>query len=252
MTLRPGYTNAPLELVVFELAHPPSPLRQDEVYAVKSVLGDLAPIARLEVEGGPLLMSRGRHLNISFGPEALTISTTSYEGWPGFRTTIEAAIRARHGISPIDASERVGLRYINEIRVPQPPAGDGDVDWSEWLVPSVTAPAFDLDGDSLHLQVHRGLAAFSLDEEGDVVAVRYSAAREEAIESTPTLVRRSPSPGGPFFLLDTDASWTRADSARLETFDVESTLATCDRLHAPIGTIFEKLITDRLRKEVLL
>lgn len=49
--------------------------------------------------------------------------------------------------------------------------------------------------------------------------------------------------------MDIDSFWAPSDG--FPEFDIEMLLAMCDDLHAPVRSLFERLITDRLRKEVL-
>ena len=44
-------------------------------------------------------------------------------------------------LAPIDAYHRVGLRYIDE----SASLGEGLVDWSEWINPSLLGPSRRLD-----------------------------------------------------------------------------------------------------------
>jgi uncharacterized protein (TIGR04255 family) len=48
--------------------------------------------------------------------------------------------------------------------------------------------------------------------------------------------------------MDIDSFWT--PSRDVPEFDVKTLLTTCDELHAPVGKLFERLITERLREEV--
>ncbi|MFC2725538.1 MAG: TIGR04255 family protein, partial [Bifidobacterium dentium] len=65
--------------------------------------------------------------------------------------------------------------------------------------------------------------------------------------STPQLRRPLPSPG-PLFKLDIDSYWQPDD---IPVFDPNRILAIADKLHDPVRSMFEGLITNRLRNEVL-
>lgn len=77
--------------------------------------------------------------------------------------------------------------------------------------------------------------------------LRYGPREGFAVEPGGDLKRSTPTPG-PFFLMDIDSFW--APSEGVPEFAVTALLATCDELHAPVRTWFERLVTDRLRAEV--
>ena len=62
------------------------------------------------------------------------------------------------------------------------------------------------------------------------------------------LKRSTPAPG-PYFLLDIDSFWTPSDD--VPVFDEDKIVSVCDDLHSPVRDMFEGLITERLRQEVL-
>lgn len=57
------------------------------------------------------------------------------------------------------------------------------------------------------------------------------------------------SPPGPLFKLDIDSFWHAADE--VPEFGVDLILNQADALHEPVRYVFESLITDRFREEVL-
>ena len=57
-----------------------------------------------------------------------------------------------------------------------------------------------------------------------------------------------PAPG-PFFLLDIDSFWQPSEVS--PTLELNSVLGELDELHMPVREMFESLITEKLRKEVL-
>ncbi len=68
------------------------------------------------------------------------------------------------------------------------------------------------------------------------------------MQSTPELRRPLPPPG-PLFKLDIDSYWQSDDE--VPEFEKKGILAKTDELHEPVRGVFENLITDRLREEVL-
>ncbi|MFN2418810.1 MAG: TIGR04255 family protein [Candidatus Limnocylindria bacterium] len=64
----------------------------------------------------------------------------------------------------------------------------------------------------------------------------------------PTLLRRRHTyPAGPFFVLDFDSYWLRHPD-RIDELDPQRITDLLDQLHAPVGEMFQRSITDRLRE----
>lgn len=64
------------------------------------------------------LVGRDRRTAITFRSDAMTVEVTDYPGWERFRTIIHAMVAARQDVAAVDGCTRIGLRYINEVRVP--------------------------------------------------------------------------------------------------------------------------------------
>jgi uncharacterized protein (TIGR04255 family) len=79
--------------------------------------------------------------------------------------------------------------------------------------------------------------------------MRFGAAEGYAVNPEgPLRIRRVSNPG-PYFLLDVDSFW--ANDEDLLDFSTETLMEKCDHLHRPIRAIFESVITEQLRDEVL-
>lgn len=94
---------------------------------------------------------------------------------------------------------------------------------------------------------NEGLAVFS-GADNSALVLRYGAQKDYAVQSTPDLRRPLPPPG-PLFKLDIDSFWQAGDE--VPEFDPGFVLARADELHEPVRGVFERLISDRLREEVL-
>jgi len=203
-----------------------------------------APAAsELQVEEFPRYFSRDNTAAVSVRAEAIVVETTRYGRWEQLRDLVTEALEARQEVGGIDGVERVGLRYVNEIRVPGEPVHD----WGPWVDSTLLGPV--PIGERLGLATSRwqGVTAFTAAPDRSVV-LRYGPRDGFAVDPGGDLKRSTPTPG-PFFLLDIDSFWTPAEE--VPEFDLETLLATCDELHAPVRRLFERLISDRLRKEVL-
>jgi uncharacterized protein (TIGR04255 family) len=82
----------------------------------------------------PRFTVRDRTLAVAVTEDSMTIETTRYRHYPEFRETIERAVAAAAaGLVP-DGVARVGMRYINEIRVPRIDEDDPAL-WTSWIAP---------------------------------------------------------------------------------------------------------------------
>ncbi len=255
------YPHAPVVLVALEIRHPISEsLTPSEVRAIKPRLSAHVPISRnaqmtsvqivpgaapatsTNVENFTRFVNRESTLAISFRREAIVVETTAYPGWEAFRAIFSEAIDARMDVAPVDGMERVGVRYIDEIRVPP---DEDSVQWEEWVSPSLLAPESDLPID-LPLSQWQGVAVYG-SQPGHTLILRYGPLAGFALDPSSEL-KRKPADGGEFFLLDIDSFWTPAGS--IPEIDRDTLISTCNELHAPVRTLFEGLIQDRLRDEV--
>ncbi len=256
------YPHAPVVLVALEVRHSiAGPLSQIQQRKIKQRLNDVLPILRtgqltniegvvgatepptVHVEKFPKFFNRDSTISSSIREGGIVVETTRYAGWERLHELVGNVLLARREVGDIDGVERVGLRYINEIRVP----GQPNIDWEQWVDTTLLGPAH--RGEKLGLPaVHwQGVTAFAPGPDRTAV-LRYGPREGYAVDPGGDLKRPAPTPG-PFFLMDIDSFWT--PSEEVPKFDVEQLIATSDELHAPVRTLFEGLITDRLREEVL-
>lgn len=259
MNEREIYPNAPVVLVALEMRHPVSEsLTPSDVRAIKARLRDHTPIARNAqmlsgavvagaqsqpaptIEQFTRLVNRQTTIAVSFRREALVVEASVYPGWESFRVIVSDAIDARMAVAPVDGVERVGVRYIDEIRVP----ADGEPDWSEWVSPSLLGPA-STEPISLALTQWQGVAVYG-GNPGHMMVLRYGPSSGFAVDPSSELKRGKPTEGGPFFLMDVDSFWTPGDS--IPEVDRDTLIAICNDLHAPVSTLFEGLIQPKLRE----
>jgi uncharacterized protein (TIGR04255 family) len=254
------YPNAPLALVAVEARHPEvtEPLTAAQTRKLATKLKQWWPVNRpgqdLTVEftnGVPSgqkitkylrFFSRDYTSSVAIKDAAISLETTRYPGWQKFQETIRIVFQTRHEVSPLVGCERMGLRYINEIRAPD------DAGWQRWINPSLLGPVVD-DPIDLKLGDWQALCVYGPND-GSSLALRYGPREGYAVNPEAELRRVSTPPSGPFFLLDFDSFWQPPDE--LPEFQPSDLLDRCDRLHAPIRRLFEGLITDDLRKGVLM
>jgi uncharacterized protein (TIGR04255 family) len=265
MEEREAYPNAPLVLVALEVRHPMADsLTHAQRLKIKQRLAAQVPIMRtgqltqvtavqaagasaappeVRVEEFPRYFSRDNTMAVSVRAEALVVETTRYSHWEQLRALAAEVLEARQEVGGVDGVERVGLRYINEVRVPGEPVHD----WAPWVDPTLLGPAMIGGQVGLVADQWQGITAFTPGPERTVV-LRHGPREGFAVDPGGDLKRPTPTPG-PFFLLDIDSFWTPGEG--IPEFEVEKLLAICDELHTPVRRLFECLITERLRKEVL-
>ncbi|MFB7669491.1 TIGR04255 family protein [Kitasatospora sp. NPDC056138] len=262
MGLREIYTNPPLALTVVELRHPASgPLQDADQAALKMLLNSDFPLFKpvrhmtLTVNvlpspssqeqthaATPRYMNRDRTAAITFRPDAIAIETTSYQRRSALRAILRQAVQARQKVAPVDGVERLGIRYINEVRAPV----DGPADWAQWITPAL-AGLTGLGDNRGGVQSWQGMAVFGTPLTGTVL--RYGNFEGHAVDPSGELRRAFTPPPGPFYLMDLDNYWTPEDNTPPLEWDLVE--PRFDEAALSAYTLFQELITDRYRQEVL-
>ena len=270
MTTEPHevYPNAPLALVAAEIRFPESTtdrtLPMTLLRIFRDALGEEWVIETRKMQHAsvtigpagvvpqalssvtvPRFTVRDRTLAVALTEDSMTIETTQYHHYPSFRSVLAKATTAAAEVLTPDGVARIGMRYIDEIRVPG--LGEGNLsEWDDWLNASLLAP--DLLGmaeEGYKSAGWEGLAQYQTGPNQKLV-LRYGARSGYVVNPTGPLRRPHPPAPGPLFFLDFDCFWEPED---IPEFDVENAMTTWDRLRAPIRTLFDHLITDRLRAE---
>lgn len=82
--------------------------------------------------------NRDNTVAASLKNQAVVVETSAYTSFEAFTDIVLRVIDARAQVSSIVGVERIGLRYVLEIRVP---AGvDGRIDWSNWIDEQLLGP----------------------------------------------------------------------------------------------------------------
>jgi uncharacterized protein (TIGR04255 family) len=255
------YPGAPLALAAVEVRHPEvdEPLTPEQLKALSKRLTPYWPIKKpgqdisIQVVNGvpgtqtverfSRFFSRDYTSSVAVKDTAITLETTKYPGWKDFQALIKLVLEARHDVAPLIGCERVGLRYLDEVRIP----GDDPADWGPWIDPSLLGPVLK---ESIGLELNDWQALFVYGpSDGHSVVVRYGPREGYAVDPAAALKRINAPKPGRFFLLDFDSFWQPTDE--LPEFHPDEIAERCDHLHAPIRTLFEGLITDQYRKQVL-
>lgn len=264
MTDREVYPNAPVVLVACEVKFPTTaPMSPSHQRRLKEALSRRFPLVKpvtrqtLTVANGappeiseetvPRYTTRDRTSAVTIGAESLVVETTKYGRYEDFRDAVELALAAVNEVNRPDGFERVGLRYIDEIRSPE---ADGQaLSWTAWIDGSAIGPAGLSNQLGFPVRDWQGLVRFDPAEDRTMV-LRYGPRDGYAVDPRGSLRRAGTIPEpGPYFLLDIDSFWET--SGDIPEFEVPALIAMLDLLHAPVRSLFESLITERLREDVL-
>lgn len=262
------YRNAPLELVIFQISHPVTPpLTPGEQAGLKqalirdlplvshetvnqlsvNVINNGPPSAQLQAEPAVRYKSRDKRTSVMFAPTAITVETTNYDTWEELRNLTRHVLTARMNVAPVDGVERLGLRYIDELRVP----GEQVPDWGLWVNPKLVPPILDTAPNLLGVQQHQAVIQYVTGQPGALVTLRYGTLVGPSSVGDIQLARPNVPKPGPFFLIDTDASWSPRPGDEVPPLDPDMVLEWGDTLHGFVKNLFEASLTEKLRTEVL-
>jgi len=257
---REVYPRAPLEFVACEIRYPLAPaLGQPAVpEAMLAAISHDLPIPREEnvqtlilgpgqtsamTEPRFRFLDHKRTRSAVVGRSAVIVETTSYEEYEVFRALVGNVLSAVRGITTVVGAERVGLRYINEIRVPG--SIDSALDWRGWIADDIVAVLN--TGEGLHTSTLE--TVLRMVSEPASITLRLAALTGNGVVGNEPLRRRSTPSTGPFFVVDIDSFWEAGDGDLLD-FELDRLLDLIDDLHGPVGHIFQSTLTDKLRREL--
>ena len=155
------YPNAPIVLMVAEIKHTEhGPLDEKQSRMISEAVKGTLPIRSEEVEqsitfpsapDGSLLQpqvaqtkvlrwsSRDRRTVVTVKPDVISVETTQYHRYEDIRQLLEQALTAFTSAIDLAGVTRIGLRYIDEIRVPSDD-DSGVPKWDEWVDGSLLGP----------------------------------------------------------------------------------------------------------------
>ena len=174
--------------------------------------------------------------------ESLTYETTAYASFNELLEAVTAACDALVAAKVRPAVRRVGLRYIDEVRVPEPIS---DVrHWSKWISPQLLGQ-LDVGPEGIPATMTQVISTFDLGG-GRGINIRGAALNQGPVV-VPQFLRRPPIESGPFFVLDFDGFhvFAGAEDVQLNSEVVRETLSA---VHAPCGSAFQRSITDEARR----
>jgi uncharacterized protein (TIGR04255 family) len=179
-------------------------------------------------------------------PERVVIDTTEYSTFSEFLTFLQAVFAAVAEVASGRACRRIGLRYVDEIRVPGLEPGNVG-QWRDWIDPDLLPPAALSDTTA-----KREIAGVIDDADADGFGVRFTWHTGDGYVVDPTgpLVVPDPDGPGPYFALDTDSYWSAQPGVEILGLGDPALIDRIRRLHDPVQRFFEMSLTDRLRNDV--
>src|ERR1700744_4354688 len=263
MSIESVSPNAPVALVTMEVRHPATDaLNESTSGELKRLLAEHLPIERQAQDvawgmgpGGqaqPTAERFNRYVNrdntiaASMKNQAITIETTAYTTFETLCETVMRVIDARAQVSSIVGVERVGLRYVLEVRVPQ--GVDGRIEWANWIAEPLLGPQRIAPG-GLTLTEWQGAAVYREAQPGKSMIVRYGPGMGQALDPNYHRRRATAVQPGPFFLMDIDSFWTPTGS--IPEYSRDSVLTTFQDLYEPARTVFQEMLTTRLKDDLL-
>ena len=258
------YPNPPVALVALEVRFPEGsidqPLASSVQKSFREMLGtewvtELQRVQQFNVELTPGVMPtrdvqqvtvprftvRDRTAAVAITNQSLTIETTRYGGYEVFKPTIETVLTAAEEVFVPDGVARIGMRFIDEIRVPGVDRDAPDT-WGDWIDESLLGPGAPGHPPDLKLTGLQGVAQFAVGMERTVV-LRYGPGFGHAVNSQGPLLRPGAPEPGPFFLLDFDSAWLPSN---IPEFSADALGKECDRLHGPIEELFDSFVKPAL------
>lgn len=191
----------------------------------------------------PRFTTRDRTTALAITSQAAVLETTDYDGFSAFHSLIRLVMKAIEDAVQPDGIVRIGMRYIDEIRVPTVTELPGD--WSGYIdhhLLAAVSPDF-LAKTELQPKAWQGLVQYATGPD-QVLQVRYGPQEGYAVDPKGPTRRKNPSRPGPFFLLDSDSWWEPSDE--VPAFTAAMVSDVCTRLHPPLRHIFAVVSQERL------
>lgn len=272
MKSRKVYPNAPIALVSYEVELETQGQIEHEVFADvgrsishylperKEILGHQITIdgsapgePEFEEVSSPRWSARDKRTHLSFytSPAGVggdlrstaVFETTDYQGFERFYDLVSLVLDRLFGSERIKKVNRMGLRYLDEIRVPIEDDADF-VNWGDWIAPGLLLSVQEVQELLLPRGFRQTSVVYQMAED-TFLRMRFGPGDGYEFSGSEEFRRELPTPG-PYFLLD-----LAIDSTVGELIPAKTVLERLEQIHRPIREVFENLITEKLRNEVL-
>ena len=192
--------------------------------------------------------------SLTVSATTLTLETTSYQGIDAFSGLFSQCMEAVAEAAAPSFVERIGLRYVNELRVAEPITAIEQ--WGTYVCSEVMAPAH-VGGTALQSAGVEGATVNSLQTlvTFDVPPQRAITARFLPLVGPPAvgnepLMRPQMPAEGPYFIVDLDAYWPSTQRPP-EMFMPGELSRTVSELHVPVEAMFLWATTTKFREGAL-
>ena len=165
--------------------------------------------------------------SVAIARDFVSLETTAYEQYEEFRERLAEVLDATLALG-VSRRERLGLRYVDEIRHPE---AKRPADWRRFVNEKLLGM---VGGGELGDDVIQALQEIRLREEDGTLAIRHGYLGAEVAG------------GDPFYLLDLDYYDERPAS-----LEASSVLAQLDAYHRVMHNVWETAITDDLRAHLV-
>ena len=186
-------------------------------------LGQGAPQINEEKVSGWKLTSTDSDWTVTLLPEAFSVETSAYDGWLDFRERLAALVGAVAGTFGPALEQRIGLRYVDEIRHPEVTSAAG---WKGWIRNELLGPLAHPDFAPA-IRVAQQVIEFDAGD-GHRVTLRHGTSQVSGEDEW-------------VYLLDHDC-FRQAG----RPFDQTAILTSADDLHRVALRVFESAVTDDL------
>lgn len=200
-------------------------------------------LPQVSKRSGVVLKNSESTESITILSESLTYETTAYKDFDHLMAAVAAACQALVDVKVRPALRRIGLRYIDEVRVPEHISHVGE--WDKWIDRRLVEH-LDVGPEGVAATMTQGVTTYDLGG-GRGLNIRYAALNQEPVVAPQHLRRKARFDAGPFFVLDFDGYQEfPADAETALTAEVvaESLAA----VHEPCGRSFQRAITDKARE----
>jgi len=191
---------------------------------------------------GVVLKNANSTESLTIMSESLTYETTAYTNFEQLLEAVSAACDALTEAKVQPAVQRVGLRYIDEVRVSEQVT---DVrQWSTWINGQLIGH-LDAGPEAYPATGLESVSTYDLGG-GKGLNIRFAALNQGPVV-VPQFLKRPAISSGPFFVLDFDGfhDFTSLDAVPLSSRVVLESLSA---VHIPCGMAFQRSITDEARQ----
>lgn len=168
---------------------------------------------------------------ITVTANSISLETRNYTSISEFANRMEEVVLAAKESFEIMVQERVGLRYVNEIRHPEVKKPS---DWRQFMNPSLLGP---LSDDAVSSNVESTIQELRLSISGGSLVVRHGAAQGTTVAPEPG----TSAPSGEFYLLDLDAYDEKG-----RELDVDALIGLVKGYNRTIYSLFRWGMNDQL------